>query len=133
MINVDYYTNENITEHNSNWPYISGHPYRILKIGESGSGKSNALSNLINNQPNIDKIYLYAKYSYEAKYQYLISKREKVGLKHYDDPKTFIEYLNNLQDVYKNNNLGKKNKILIAFDDLIADMANDKKTKPNSN
>ena len=78
-------------------------------------------------------MYLYAKYSYEAKYQYLISKREKVGLKHYDDPKTFIEYLNNLQDVYKNNNLGKKNKILIAFDDLIADMANDKKTKPNSN
>ena len=49
MINVDYYTNENITEHNSNWPYISDHPYRILKIGESGSGKSNALSNLINN------------------------------------------------------------------------------------
>ena len=47
-------------------------------------------------------MYLYAKYPYEAKYQYLISKREKLGLKHYDDPKTFIEYLNNVQDVYKN-------------------------------
>ena len=136
MIYVDYYTNENKTEHNSNWPYISDHPYRILIIRESGSGKSNALSNLINNQPNIDKMYLYAKYAYEAKYQYLISKREKVGLKHYDDPKTFIEYLNNVQGVYKNiekHNLGKKNEILIAFDDLIADMASDKKTKPNSN
>ena len=78
-------------------------------------------------------MYLYAKYAYEAKYQYLISKREKVGLKHYDDPKTFIEYLNNVQDVYKNiekHNLGKKNKILIAFDDLIAGMANDKKLNP---
>ena len=60
-------------------------------IGGSGSGKTNALLNLINNQPDIDKIYLYAKDRYEAKYQYLINKREKVGLKHYDDPKTIIE------------------------------------------
>ena len=56
-------------------------------LGGSGSGKTNALLNLINNQPDIDKIYLYAKDTYEAKYQYLINKREKVGLDHFKDPK----------------------------------------------
>ena len=61
MINFDEYTNENKIEHNSKWPYIPDHPYRILIIGGSGSGKTNALLNLINNQPDIDKIYLYAK------------------------------------------------------------------------
>ena len=70
--------------------YIPDHPYRMLIIEGSGSGKANALSNLINNQPDIDKIYLYAKDQYEAKYQFLINKSEKVGLKCYDDPKTFI-------------------------------------------
>ena len=79
-------------QHNSKWPYIPDHPYRILIIGGSGSRKTNALLNLKNNQPDIDKIYLYAKDLYEAEYQYLINKREKVGLKHYDDPKGFIEY-----------------------------------------
>ena len=74
MINFDDYTNENITEHNSKWSYISDHPYRILIKGGSGSGKTNALLNLINNQPDIHKIYLYAKDPYKAKYQYLISK-----------------------------------------------------------
>ena len=102
MINFDDYTNENIVEHNSNWPYISDHPYRILIIGGSGSGKTNVLLNLINNQPDIDKIYLYAKDPYEEKYQYLINKREKVGLNHFNDPKAFIEYCNDMQDVYKN-------------------------------
>ena len=58
--------------------------------------------NLIKNQPDIDKIYFYAKDSYEAKYQYLINKREKIRLNHYDDPKAFIEYSNDMQDVYKN-------------------------------
>ena len=91
MINFDDYTNENIIEHNSKWPYIPDHPYRILIIGGSGSGKTNALLNLINNQPDIDKIYLYAKDPYEKKYQYLISKRENVGLNHFNDPKAFIE------------------------------------------
>ena len=86
--------------------------------------RKNALLNLINNQPNIDKIYLYAKGLYEGKYQYLFNKRENLGLKHYDDPTAFIEYSNDLQDVYKNieeYNLGKKCKILIVFDDIIAD------------
>ena len=101
MINFDYYTNENIIEHNSKWPYIPNHPYRILIIGGSGSGKINALLNLTNNQPDIDKIYLYAKDPYEAKYQYLVNKRENVGLDHFDDPKAFMEYSNDMQDVYK--------------------------------
>ena len=79
MINFDEYTNENKIEHNLKWPYIPDHPYRIVIIGGSGSGKTNALLNLINNQPDIDKIYLYAKDPYEAKCQYLIKKREKVG------------------------------------------------------
>ena len=102
MINFGEYTNEKKIEHNLKWPYIPDHPYRILIIGSSGSGKTNALLNLINNQLDIDKIYLYAKDSYEAKYQYLINKREKVGLDHFDDHKTFIEYSNDIQDVYKN-------------------------------
>ena len=85
MINLDNYVNENKTEHNQKWPYIPDHPYRILIIGGSGSGKTNALLNLINNQPDIDKIYLYAKDPYEAKYQFLINKREITGLKHLQD------------------------------------------------
>ena len=61
MINFDDYVNENKTEHNKNWPYIPDKPYRILIIGGSGSGKTNVLLNLIENQPDIDKMYLYAK------------------------------------------------------------------------
>ena len=75
------------------------HPYRILIIGGSGSGKTNALLNLINNQPDIDKIYLYAKDPYEAKYQSLFNKRESTGLKHFNDNKAFIEQSNDMQDV----------------------------------
>ena len=133
MINFDDYTNENIVEHNSKWPYIPDHPYRILLIGGSGSGKTNALLNLINNQPDIDKIYLYPKDPYEKKYQYLINKREKVGLNHFNDPKAFIEYSNDMQDVYKNiedYNPIKKRKVLIIFDDMIADMINNNKLNP---
>ena len=83
MINFDDYINENKTKHNKNWPYTPDHPYRILIIGGSGSGKTNVLLNLIENQPDIDKLYLYAKDPYEAKYQYLISKREGVGINHF--------------------------------------------------
>ena len=99
----------------------------------SRSGKTNALLNLINNQSNIDKIYLYAKDPYEAKYQYLISKREEVGLDHFDDPKAFMGYSNDMQDVYKDIkdcNPIRKRKVLIIFDDIIADMINDKKLNP---
>ena len=85
---------------------------------------------MINNQPDIDKIYLYAKDPYEDKYQFLIKRRENIGAKHFNDPKAFIEYSNDMHDVYKNinnYNLSKENKILKVFDDMIADMINNKK------
>ena len=72
MINFYDYANENKTKHSPNWPYIPDHPYRKLIIGGSGSGKTNAVLNLINNQSYTDKIYLYAKDPYEVKYQFLI-------------------------------------------------------------
>ena len=105
----------------------------MLIAGGSGSGKTNALLNLINNQPDIDKRYLYAKYLYEAKYQYLINKREKVGLDQFKDPKAFMEYSNDMEDIYKNienYNPGKKRKMLIVFDDMIVDMINNTKLNP---
>ena len=58
--------------------------------------------NLINNQPDIDKIYLYAKDPYETKYQYLINKRDKIGLDHFNDPKAYMEHSNDMLDAYKN-------------------------------
>ena len=102
MINLDDYVNENKTKHSQKWPYIPDHPYRILITGGSGSGTTNALLNLVNNQPYIDKIYLYAKDPYEAKHQFLISKRESTGLKHLNDHKAFTEYSNDMQDIYEN-------------------------------
>ena len=116
MINVDDYTHENKTEHNLKWPYISDHPCRIPIIGGSGFGKTNALLNLINNHPDIDKIYPYEKDPYEAKYQHFINKRKKVGLNQFNDPKAFIEYSNNMQDVnssLEQYNPRKKRKVLI--------------------
>ena len=79
---------------------------------------------------------MYVKDPYEAKYQFVINKRENTGLKHFNDPKTFIEYSNDMQDVYKTIvewNVDKDRKILIVFYDMIADMINNKKTKFNSN
>ena len=129
-MNFDDYVNENKTEHNKNWSYIPDHPYRILIIGGSGSGKTNVLLNLIEKQPGIDKIYLYAKDPYERKYQYLINKREGVGIGHFSDPKVFIEYSNDMHDAYKNidhdYNPDEDNKNLIVFGDMIADMINNK-------
>ena len=91
MINFDNYVNENKTKHNKNWPYIPDYPYRILIIGGSGSGKTNALINLINEQNDIDKIYLHARDLNEPKYEYLIKIREDVGIKHLTNPNAFIE------------------------------------------
>ena len=88
-INFDYITKKDIKEHNPNWPKIPDHPYRILIIGGSGYGTTNALLNLINNEPDIDNIYLYAKDPYDAKYQLLISKRESARLKYFNDSKNF--------------------------------------------
>ena len=119
----DDYTGENTITHNLTWLYITDYSHRVLIITGSGSGITNGLLNLIHHQPDIDKIYLYTKDPFEAKYQFLINKRENVGLKHYNNLKDFIEYSNDLQDVYKNiedYNLGKKRKVLIVFDDMIA-------------
>ena len=116
--------NENKNKNNKNWSY------RILIIAGLGSGKTNLLLNLTENQPDIDKRYLYAKDPYEAKYQYLINKREGVGINHFNDPKAFIDYSNDMHDVYINideYNPDKESKILIAFDDMIADMIHIKK------
>ena len=129
MINFDNYAKENKSKHNKNCPYIPDHPYRTLIIGGSESGKTNLLLNLIENQSDIDKIYLYAKDLYESKYQHLINKREGVGINHFNDPKAFIEYSNDMH-VYKNiddYNPDKENKILIVFDDMITDMIHNKK------
>ena len=125
MINFDNYVSENRTEHNRNWSYVPDHPYRILTIDGSGSGRTNLLLNLIEEQPDIDKIFLYAKDLYEAKYQYLINIREKVGIDHHNDPGAYTEYSNDMHDVYKNigeYNLDPENKNLIVFDDMIGDM-----------
>ena len=130
MINFDNYVNENKTEHNKNWPYTPDHPYRILIIGGSASAKTNVLLNLIENQSDIDKIYLYAKDLYEAKYQYLINKRVGVGIDHFNDPEAFIEYSNGMCNVYKNideYNPDKENQISTVVDDMIDDMIHNKK------
>ena len=130
MINFGDYFDENRTAHNKNWTYIPDHPYRILMIGCSGFGKTNTLLNLIENHPDIDKIYLYAKDPYETKYQDLINIREKVGSEHFNDPKAFIEYSSDIRDVYKNTdeyNIDKDCKVFIAFDDIIADVIHNKK------
>ena len=104
-----------------------GHIFQIIG---SGSGKTNLLLNLIENQPDIDKIYLYTKDPYESKYQYLINQKEGVGINHFNDPNAFIEYSNDMHDVYKNiddYNPDKENKILTVFDDTIADIIHNKK------
>ena len=126
MINFDDIAKENTKEHNPNWPQILDQPYRILII-------LNSLFNVINQQLDIDKIHSYAKDPYEAKYQFLITKHEDVGKKHFNNSKAFIEYSNNMNDLYKTiqeRNPNKKRKILIAFDNMIADILNDKKLNP---
>ena len=87
MINFDDVTKENIKEHNPNWPQIPYHPCRLLIIGSYGSRETNSLFNLINYQPDTDKIYLHAKDPYEAKYKFLINKRESTDLKHLNNSK----------------------------------------------
>ena len=124
MINLDNIVNNNNEKRYEKWPYIPDHPYRILVIGGSGSGKTNTLLHIINEQKDVDKIYLYAKDLSESKYEYLIKNRETAGIKHLNDSKGFIEYSNTMNDVYANiNNYNpkRKRKILIVFDDMIAD------------
>ena len=110
---------------------IPDHLYRILIIGGSGSGETNALLNLIK-QDDIDKIYLYAKDLSEPKYELLIKKHKDAGIKHFNDPNTFIECSNTMDDVnilmiIDDYNPNRKTKILIVFDDKIADVMTNKK------
>ena len=104
----------------------------MLIIGCSGSGKTNALLNLINEKDSdnlIDKICLYAKDLSEPKYQFLIKKREDVGIKHLNDQSAFIEHSNTMDDIYNNindYNPTRKKKILIVFDDTIPMLTNKK-------
>ena len=110
----------------NNWPF------RMLIIGPSGSGKTNTLLHLINNLHPIDKIYLYAKDLHEPKYEYLINKREQAGIKNLNDPHAFIEYSNDMNDVLDDINNYNKNsdkKVLIVFDDMIADIEYNKNFK----
>ena len=110
----------------NNWPF------RILIIGPSRSGKTNTLLHLINNFHPIDQIYLYAKDLHEPKYEYLINKREQAGIKNLNDPHAFIEYSDDMNDVLddiNNYNKNRNTKILIVFDDMIADIEYNKNFK----
>ena len=130
MINLDNIINNKKPNHNKHYPYIPDHLYRLLIIGGSGSEKTNALINLINEQNDIDKIYLYARDLSEPKYEYLIKKREDAGIKHLNNPNVFIKCSSTMDDVYENindYNPSRKRKILIAFDDMIGDIITNKK------
>ena len=130
MFNLANITKENNNKHNKKWPHIPDHLYRILIIG--GSQETNTLLNLIKEQDDIDKIYLYAKDLSEPKYEFLIKKHEDVGIKYCNDPNAFIECSNRMDDIYQNindYNPSRKRKILIVFDDMIADIMSDKKSQ----
>ena len=130
MFNLEDITNENNKEHNEKWPYVSDHAYRILIIGGSGLGKTNTLLNFISHQDDIDRLYLHTEDLSEQKYEFLIKKREDAEIKHLNDPEAFIECSNTINDVYKNidnYNQSRKRKILIVFDDMVADIMTNKK------
>ena len=104
----------------------------MLIIGPSGSGKTNTLLHLINNLHPIDKIYLYAKDISEPKYEYLINKREQPGIKNLNNPHAFIEYSDDMDNVLvdiNNHNKNRDKKVLIVFDDMIADIEYNKNFK----
>ena len=124
MLNLDNIVSNKNENKDNNWPFC------ILIIGPSGSGKTNTLLHLINNLHPIDKIYLYPKDLHEPKYEYLINKREQAGIKNLDDAKAFIEYSDDMDDVLddiNNYNKNRDKKVLIVFDDMIADIEHNKK------
>ena len=135
MLNLDNIVsnkNENKDTTGSSSSERNNRPFRILIIGPSGSGKTITLLHLINNLHPIDKIYLYAKDINEPKYEYLINKREQAGIKNLNDPHAFIEYSDEMDDVFDDNNNYNKNrdkKVLIVFDDMIADIEYNKNFK----
>ena len=128
MLNLDDIVSnkKKSSSENDDWPF------RMLVIGPSGSGKTNTLFHLINNLHPIDKIYLYAKDIHESKYEYLINKREQAGIKNLNDPHAFIEYsddMNDLLDDINNYNKNRDKKVLIVFDNMIADIEYNKNFK----
>ena len=128
MLNLDNIVSNKTENKNNDWPF------RMLIIRPSGSGKTNTLLNLINNLHPIDKIYLYAKDINEPKYlyEYLINKTEQAGIKNLNDPHAFIEYSDDMDDVLDdidNYNKNRDKKVLIVFDDMIADIEYNKKFK----
>ena len=97
MLNLDKIVNNK--NEDEDWPF------RMLIIGPSGSGKTNTLLHLIQNLNKatpVDKIYLYAKYLSEPKYEFLINDRKNAGIRHFNDPTAFIEYSNDMNDVFTN-------------------------------
>ena len=107
----------------------------MLIIGLLGSGKTNTLLHLIQNLNKttpVGKIYLYAKDLSEPKYEFLVNNRKNAGIKHFNDPTAFIEYSNDMNDVFTNideYNKQRKRKVLIIFDDMIADIMSSKNFK----
>ena len=126
MLNLDNIVSNKNENKNNNWPFL------MLIIGPSGSGKTSTLLHLINNFYPIYKIYLYAKDLAEPKYEYLINRREQAGIKNLNYPKAFIEYSNDMDDVLddiNNYNKNRDKKVLIVFDDIIADIEYNKNFK----
>ena len=128
MLNLDsIVSNKNISSSERKY-----WPFRMLIIGPSGSGKTNTLLHLINNLHPVDNIYLYAKDIHEPKYEYLINKREQAGIKNLNDPNAFIEYsddMNDVLDYINDHNKNRDKKVLIVFDDMIADIEYNKNFK----
>ena len=130
MLNLDDITNENNKEHNDKMAIYSRSFVQNFGNCWFWIRKTNALLNLISQQDDIDRIYLYAKELSETKHEILIKKRENVGIKHLNDSNAFIECSNTMDDVYENIDDYKPNrqkKILIVFDDMIADIMSNKK------
>ena len=133
MININSITSENNNKQNKKWSCILEHPYRILIIGGSRSGKTNTLIILIKKQDYndvTDKIYLYGKDLEEPKYQCLIEKREYTGIKHKNDLTAYFKCSNTIDDVYESidyYNTRRDRDVLIVFDDMIADVMTNKK------
>ena len=123
MFNLDTVTSKN---DNKTWPY------RMLMIGPTGSGKTNALFHLIQQDNNnlIDKLYFYIKDLDDPKYKFLLEKRKQAGIKNLNGHNAFIEYWKCMDNVYDNiddYNPKRKRNVLIVFDGKIADIMTNKK------